>query len=479
MSFGPILHIKEMTLLGWHMSILIGSNEPNKVSVHIDESNTDIESENIYQNGDINFYVYPFYLPLDDEEKVITYSVDDNVYQFVLPSSQDDPHIVAASCNGFDSADQEAADNDPTIMWRRLQQEHNKRHYHLMILCGDQIYGDEAITKAVPELNGWTPLLATEKRLAIVDTIDFASLKQGLLRNYHNQYVKMFTDIDRRNLFATLPSIMTWDDHEIIDGYGSYLFDDEVMRTLFSTAYELYCAYQLQKIPSTPVTSYQSFRTPSIKILLMDSRTEKSFYGRKQVMSVETWNVFYKDLLESYQDENVKSIYIVVATPFIYHNVSFGLKVLNFIPGYQDLEDDLRDVWISNPRRLEYEELLDRLNEYGEAYGKRKVMFIAGDVHVASHGTVKVGDSKFYQVTTSPIVNVPVNTISSIGIRLMNYLSPWKNKTPAGIKYHHKMLTLGGSSILNEKNWLHIVDDEVRWFTADKSYSKSIYENTY
>ena len=62
-------------------------------------------------------------------------------------------------------------------------------------------------------------------------------------------------------------------------------------------------------------------------------------------------------------------------------------KILNFIPGQQNLEDDLRDHWHSAPHKIERLNIIKMLFRYGKEKRVR-VTFLSGDVHLAAVGAI-------------------------------------------------------------------------------------------
>lgn len=105
-------------------------------------------------------------------------------------------------------------------VWEDVINKHHERPFHCMVGGGDQIYCD-ALTRE-EELQGWINAPNREKKLGYELT---PLMKHCVDRFYFNHYCKIF----RSNAFgranSTIPMVNMLDDHDIIDGFGTY--DDE------------------------------------------------------------------------------------------------------------------------------------------------------------------------------------------------------------------------------------------------------------
>jgi hypothetical protein len=79
---------------------------------------------------------------------------------------------------------------------------------------------------------------------------------------------------------------------------------------------------------------------------------------------------------------------VMSSIPVVYPDFSILEKALSIFPGQQELEDDLRDHWNSNPHKQERLRLIHRLLTFSESKTCR-VTLLSGDVHVGAVGVIK------------------------------------------------------------------------------------------
>ena len=100
----------------------------------------------------------------------------------------------------------------------------------------------------------WDKLVPLEEwaRLPLDQRIKqpFTEKMRSLVDQFYAQvYVARWSQAEPARVFAQVPSIMMWDDHDIFDGWASYeaeLQQCDVYRGIFATAREYFALYQLQ-----------------------------------------------------------------------------------------------------------------------------------------------------------------------------------------------------------------------------------------
>ena len=92
-----------------------------------------------------------------DVEQQISYEVLGANTGFWVPATGSMPNSAYASCNGFSSAKVKNSCKVPQRLWLDLAAKHAARHYHLLMMGGDQVYAD-SIWEVIPELNEWAGL---------------------------------------------------------------------------------------------------------------------------------------------------------------------------------------------------------------------------------------------------------------------------------------------------------------------------------
>src|SRR5436190_263916 len=129
------------------------------------------------------------------------------------------PRIAVLSCNGAFEVEHEER---RYRMWQRLRQEIEASNVDLVIHAGDQVYADEVVKRYAKQAR------AAKTRDAVLRTVT---------EEYRRLYVEKFWTVpDVAAVLTACPNIMTWDDHDIDEGWGSNPNDDKPYRRLFFEA---------------------------------------------------------------------------------------------------------------------------------------------------------------------------------------------------------------------------------------------------
>ena len=333
---------------------------------------------------------------------------------FSLPPQNDMPTMAYVSCNGFSSLKLMNDTKDPYAMWRNLSEAHRTCARHLLLMGGDQVYAD-SMFDILPALHDWLALPLPEK----IKKPYTAAMARAVERFYHALYLKRWSQPDMARMFASIPTLMMWDDHDIFDGWGSYdprLQNSPVYQGIFASARACFSLYQLQlaadeihpaALPGQ--TAYNlGFDLGPLVILALDMRGERT---DSQVISQVSWKSIY-DWMDSLTDQS-SHLLVMSSIPVVHPDFSMLEKALSIFPGQQELEDDLRDHWNSPPHKQERLRLIHRLLSFSIAKQCR-VTLLSGDVHVGAVGIVKstredMGGSAqtLTQLTSSGIVHPP------------------------------------------------------------------------
>lgn len=137
------------------------------------------------------------YLPLGFETKDLTFSA--------LPDDPSKPlDFILMSCHGIEAweKDPKKDKNKSWDMWIRLEKElKNYPACRLGILGGDQVYMDDTFKEDLSDYDESKPEIAHDRFL--------------------KAYFKYWQHPSYRRIMAKIPCFLMWDDHDIIDGWGS------------------------------------------------------------------------------------------------------------------------------------------------------------------------------------------------------------------------------------------------------------------
>ena len=167
-------------------------------------------------------------------------------------------YFILLSCNDPFAADGKST-GAPWAMWERLEEDtRGDENFRLLLLGGDQVYCDEL--ERQKEGKGFIKKLEKSGDVTSVEV----KLKDAFIQQYH----KYWSHDSLRKVFARIPSLAMWDDHDITDGWGSRLesFDGTEIKSswqrYFNVAREAFEAYQAVRnpVPFTKLRTHEFSR---------------------------------------------------------------------------------------------------------------------------------------------------------------------------------------------------------------------------
>ncbi|KAG2178185.1 hypothetical protein INT43_003438 [Umbelopsis isabellina] len=470
---GPLLRYNKIDYDNrmWHGSCLIVSNDTQAPTLRVvisdeketvpstvfDFRGTCIDSfRNQYQ-----FWRFQLDIPLKEYPQVVTYTASCldklDVYSFHLAAIQESMRFVFHSCNGFSDIPQELKDKfgeKSAPLWQDVLERHETMPLHILVGGGDQLYQDRMLKEEF--MIPWLEELDPKKRMAMRCQ---PPMRDGLEQFFFDNYVRCFgkeSPVVAR-AFASIPSVNMWDDHDIIDGYGSYPHEmqhAEVFRgklisnVLFANASRFYYLFQqhmtaemapqLGLIPGSKPACNSIVTTlgPDIALLALDCRGERTKYDICNPITYErVFNALYQ------LPYTVKHLVLVTGVPLIYPRLTLFEKAMEGAAGFNmatlvgktgalgdlisgqlnkwngdpELLDDMNDHWTAGCHEVERRKLILRLQRFARDRSIR-VSFIAGDVHCCAAGKLYSKDMRqkeegdphlMFQIVSSAIVNVP------------------------------------------------------------------------
>ncbi|KAH0402620.1 hypothetical protein KCU89_g2962, partial [Aureobasidium melanogenum] len=233
--FGPYLRYTNIDLERglWLGSILLITDVPQPPTIHIHQS-TDLspnprqlKANPIYQHQRWTFYRYDVDLIMDEQDTKWTYAITSHLgctrYEFLVAGRYETSwRFISHSGNDFAlnvSANERAKLGGIGLMWKDVLQKHVEcGGFHAQLGLGGQIFGDR-LWKEVPALRQWTAMSGKENRKNEAWT---AKLEDDVSHAYFHYYSSHFDQPHVREAFAQIPHVLTLDDNDIFDGYGSY-----------------------------------------------------------------------------------------------------------------------------------------------------------------------------------------------------------------------------------------------------------------
>lgn len=360
-----------------------------------------------------------FRVAAGDGARQVDYEIAGERGSFVTPADGETPRIAYGSCNGYSDAKLMKAGDDHYERWRHLAGTHEKQPYHLLLMGGDQVYSD-GMWKAIPELADWLERPADERFQAAYTKPMAKKLDQYFCKIYMERWQKA----EIAQALRSIPTVMMWDDHDIMDGWGSYpasWHGSKVYKGIFEIARKYFKLFQLQceadeqhpaSIPGPGAFHLGFYNLGKMSLLVPDLRSERQPQP-DQIISLPGWNAIY-DWMAACPDEPGRHFLVMSSIPVAYLDLGVIEKLLGVLPGQQELEDDLRDHWSSPAHIQERKRLIHRLFMHAKEK-KARVTILSGDVHVGALSVIEStrdadagrGESVINQLISTGIVHPP------------------------------------------------------------------------
>lgn len=298
-------------------------------------------------------------------------------------------------------------------MWDRFGDELEQRNGQFILGVGDQVYVDGNSNVSIWE---WLKKIRKEF-MQEVRPEDRVEVMRSWYRDIYRGY---WGHRQLRNVFSRFPVYMMWDDHEILDGWGSYdakekrnlldswwdWGDDDEKLLLLNQMYEAakltYFEYEHSHNPGTPANQFDyAFTWGTSAFYVLDMRGQRDYTRATddRILGPAQMQRF-KDWLGSKAVKNAESIFVISPVPVV-HAMSFVVNYLDIL----GVADDMRDEWEHESNWVERDVLLDAAFAAAEANGK-SLYFLSGDVHIGAAFRMthkKYPDASIYQLTSSAI----------------------------------------------------------------------------
>jgi hypothetical protein len=462
---GPLLNYKHLsnpdTAPIWNGSVLIVTR-PGQINPRLELNRKHssfgarrFEGSKLYEDPDKAFWQFAIDLPLSQEETEWEYKIlntraipgasgkaSRTSHSFFVPATGTSMRFMFHSCNGFSVGTDEEAWSGPAL-WNDVLRAHEAHPLHVMIGGGDQIYNDGV--RVHGPLKVWTDIANPLKRR------DFPfddQLRMDCDEFYYQNYIRWYSTEPFATANAQIPQINIWDDHDIIDGFGSYtdhFMRCAVFRGIGGVAFKYYSLFQHHVAPPSrtfttdpinPEKPQNTFTAPAkldssfiqgskpgpyveehslsvfsrlgagVAFLGIDARMERT---RHQINYPETYNKIFErlDYEVNASPGQIRHLILLLGVPIAYPrliwleniltsplispirflNKRFGLAggLFNHFDGQVDILDDLDDHYTARQHKKERKDLILRLQRFAKAHSIR-VTILGGDVHLAAMG---------------------------------------------------------------------------------------------
>ncbi|KAI1763617.1 hypothetical protein GGR53DRAFT_359736 [Hypoxylon sp. FL1150] len=263
-AFQPTLTIGRITEAPGQQGLVHEGSAVNGATADAVQSSHGIDIAGIclYSDPRNTFWQFPLTCDIGDTETKWAYSIADVHYKsatkpktnyFYIPAINESMRMMFHSCNGFSVGTDEEAWSGPAL-WNDVMRSHAQAPLHVMIGGGDQIYNDGIRVKG--PLREWTDIGNPKKRREYPFP---ESLREACDDYYLNNYIRWYSTEPFAAANGQIPQLNIWDDHDIIDGFGSYVNEFmkcDVFRGIGGTAHKYYMLFQHHLPP--PASTYTS-----------------------------------------------------------------------------------------------------------------------------------------------------------------------------------------------------------------------------
>ncbi|KAL8243783.1 hypothetical protein R6Q59_010041 [Mikania micrantha] len=337
---GPLLNYQRMSEennhIWWHGSVLIvtkpGQKTPNlrirctgpsNPDLHATSSHSEYRPQNVeglklYSDPTKEFWRFTIRFPLLEAECKWQYTIPNVTFlsdvhpepirEFYVPSVSESMRIMFHSCNGFSVGTDEDFWSGPAL-WNDVLRLHSQKPFHVMIGGGDQIYNDGVRVNG--PLKSWTDIGNPHKRRAF--PFD-ESLRSACDKYYFDNYIRWYSTEPFATANAQIPQINIWDDHDIIDGFGSYtdhFMKCAVFRGIGGVSFKYYCLFQHHTAP--PISTFTTDAPATMQASIdgtsgADERQTKDAYVYLRPADDPSWIVGRRP--GPYVEERSRSLYM-------------------------------------------------------------------------------------------------------------------------------------------------------------------------
>ena len=404
---------------------------------------------------DVTFWRFNIEVELGDVQQHVAYRINRGASSgFWVPARGQTMNIMFHSCNGFSTSVKSDLFSGPDPLWRDVMNVHQTRPFHVMIGGGDQIYNDR-VRLETQHFGGWTQIKNPQHKHSALFSNE---MKEELESFYLNRYAMWFSQGLFGMATSQIPMVNVWDDHDIIDGFGSY--PDHFMKTpVFSgignVAFKYYMLFQHQSVPEETTATepswvlghepgpyiHQQSRSlfmhmgKHVAFLGVDCRTERM---RDEILSIRTFDLLLERCRKEIIEGETKHLLVLLGVPIAYPRLVWLENILtsramdpikmlgragvlksgflNTFDGGVEILDDLDDHWTANHHKSERNDLIRDLQDLAAEKSVR-ITILGGDVHLAAIGQfysnpkLKIPKDRDHRympnVISSAIVNTP------------------------------------------------------------------------
>lgn len=297
------------------------------------------------------------------------------------------------------------------------------------------------------------------------DELNLVGMNDATVRSrfYETLYRASFLNPAMNEVLKT-PTIMSWDDHELRDGWGSQ--GDERGATSsggawadwYQSASEAYAKWQLRRGPAAAeypcgehVARPRTLSVAGVNTFVFDVRSCRGLEAASPVLGARQREAFAAWAGQTSCDRN---LVVVTGTPL---TVASGPTSAMVGAAVKELRDDRHDAWATEGNRVDRDFIFAQLAARGPRCPDERLLLISGDIHTSLLSKFELGGKTGFEIVSSGV---------AAGVRGGSENVAWANVKPIA----HPLLT---SELLGRTgagpSWAELLikangDVSVAWF---------------
>ncbi|PYI28305.1 hypothetical protein BP00DRAFT_449474 [Aspergillus indologenus CBS 114.80] len=406
----------------------VPANRLHPMDGEVAGSYTEVTGARLYADPgrDVTFWRFNIEVELGPTQQRIAYRLNQGpAIGFWVPARGQSMNIVFHTGNGFSAAVNPNKLCGPDPLWRDILTEHQTQPFHVMIGGGDQIFNDKVIAETA-HFQEWVKIKSLGEKYDASFTAEFrAELEDFYLGNYSAWFSQGLFSLAG----SQIPMVNMWNDHEIIEGFGSYpeeFMNCAVISGLGNIAFKYYLLFQHHSVPEETEAEEPSWLLGAqpgpyinqksrhlfmslgdgVSFLGLDCRTERM---TDEILSEQTCDLIWDRCHREITRGETKHLIVSLGIPIAYPRVAMVKNILNsrkslgkaglfggLVNKNGGKVEIFDDHWTAKHHKSERTYLIEDLQDLAAEKSVR-VTILSGDVHLAAVG-------QFY---SNPKLNVP------------------------------------------------------------------------
>jgi hypothetical protein len=272
------------------------------------------------------------------------------------------------------------------------------------------------------------------------------------------RYIDTWGQPDLAPVLSRIPSIMMWDDQDLLDGWGALPAGVRAMpvaRGLRLVARRAFAVFQMAATPDDPpecvwsgehAAFTQGFRIGNIGLFAPDLLTERT---RRRMFGDATWTQL-PDWLERFA--GCRHLLVMSSVPLLVPDLARYERLAGRLPLPAWLAEDLVDQWRSIHRAGEWRRLIDLLTGFSVRNSCR-VTVLSGRLNLGARAVLRSDGAELWQLVAGGMVQQPPPPMTATMLeRLAARPEALEGRAELSVPPYPET----GHSFIRARNWLSL-----------------------